>query len=963
MKNYNNKIIFFLFNILFFSNIIFAQTGTISGSVYDKNRLELAGANVILIDKNDKITIGTSTDALGLYTLLNVPSGKYKLVARLVGYTEEKKSIEVNDGDLKVNFILSTDDVNLNPVVITASKTAEKLSEAPAAIHVLQTKDLQNMIGTTTLADALTGLPGVEIFSQGAFAKSVNTRGYNSIFSGAMLVLTDYRIARVPSLNLNALHFLPQQMDDIEQIELVLGPSAALYGPNSHRGVLHLITKSPFNHQGTTVSISGGERAYKKLEIRHAQTLGDDFAFKISASSLQLHDWEVEDYSDKWTVNDFNPAAPDSLKSEWYWKTEPLRRSEVINKEIFLKSSIEWQSIKSKIDNEGEESLSDYEKTLLFKSTHVGVRNYQVKKQNFDLRFDYKPIEDMTIITNVALGEMSHLEMTGIGMGITQNWKYIFGQLRMNYKDLFLQTFINKSNSGDTYRVDDGFEQSDNSEMFVVQGQYTTNLFGATSTFGIDYQKVTPMTQGTINGNYEGMDNYYIAGSFFQAKYALLDNTDMIFAIRADKHSMVKDIGISPKLALIYKMNPQNTFRVTASQAYSTPSSLEYFLDLSRGPLSTFPFNYEVRVQGIPKDKGFFWNYVPNTTTPYFYLANKDGSGNYVRHVASMYDAATWNYIKAIFNLASGGRVPLTNVPMPTSADKVEFDLKQLNLTTRGFELTTGNPVDIAPYENTQYTTFEVGYKGIINERIMASVDIHYDYQYNLGGSLKMESPFVFINATTFGNYLLKHKDKIGADSATIMTYANGIGSRAPLGVVSAEGQFYKNSALVTYRNIKTGIDLWGAEIVLDYLLTDQIKLTGNYSFNSANKQLNIGGNPNLRVYAAAPKHKYTLGFSYSDRDLGFDFNSKFRYVGDFEVENGAYVGTNERPYLINREREAENGGVAEQYNIDIDTGYLLNENFRFFLQITNVLNKMQRQYIGAPIIGRFSIAGVKYTL
>lgn len=960
MKLIKNKNSLLLVLTFIFNSIIFAQSSTVSGFVQDASSLKLPGANIVVLDDDGKIITGASVNTNGFYTISNIPKGKFTIEARLVGYIEDRKTFYSTGDELKINFTLRSSEVNLNPVVITASKTSEKLSEAPASIQVLQIKDLQNISGTPTVADALSGMAGVEIFSQSAVTKSINTRGYNSIFSGAMLVLTDYRIARVPSLNLNALHFLPQQSDDIEQVELVLGPSAALYGPNSHRGVLHLITKSPLNHQGTSLSIAGGERNYQKFEIRHAQTLGENFGFKISASKLSLHDWEAEDYSDKWSENDFNPAAHDSLKSEWFWKTEPLRRGEILNRSIF-ESTNDYKNLMQKINTEGEGSLTEVEKTLLFKANHIGRRNYNVKKESFDLRLDYKPLEDMTVIFNVAMNQMSHLEMTGIGMGITDGWQYKFAQLRMNYQDFFIQTFINQSNSGNTYRSDDGGIQTDKSEMFVLQGQYTTLLLGAQITTGFDYQKITPMTEGTINGNYEGIDNYFILGGFLQAKYALDDNLDLIFATRADKHSMVDDIGISPKFALIYKMNPANTFRFTASQAYSTPSSLEYFLDLSRGSLSTFPFNYDVRVQGIPKDKGFYWVY-DDQSNPYFYLANKDANGNYLKYVANLHNQQTWDYIKLIFSLASSGNVPIFNVPLPTESDLLAFDLKQLNLTSKTFE-PMGKPIDIAPYENTQHTTIEFGWKGMIENRLMASLDVHYDYQYNLGGPLQMESPFVFINGESFGKYLLKHIDKIGADSATIMAYANGIGAKAPLGVVSAEGQFYRNSALVTYRNLKTGIGFWGAEISAEYLLTDQIKLMGNYSHNSANKRLNILDNPNLRLYSAAPIHKYMLGAGYSNRDLGIDVNIKYRYQSEFEVENGVYVGTIEKPYLVNKEKEAPNGGVAAQQNVDMDAGFALNENFRFYLQVTNLLNKYQRQYLGAPKIGRFSIFGVKYSL
>lgn len=947
---------------LFSTFTLFSQSSDINGTVKDQNGLELAGANVVVLDDANKVVTGASTNPMGIFKIVNVPAGNYKVVARIIGYIEMEKSLTVEAGeDYRLKFILESSEINLNPVVITASKTAEKLSEAPASIQVLQVKDLQNITGTASVADALTGMAGVEMFSQGAVTKSVNTRGYNSIFSGALLVLTDYRNARVPSLNLNALHFLPQQTDDLEQVELVLGPSAALYGPNSHRGVLHLMTKSPFNFQGTTFSITGGERDYNKFEVRHAQTFGDNFAFKISASKLSLHDWEAEDFTSQWSTADSNAQTPDTLKSENYWKTEPLRRNEVLNKYTFEQSQ-EYKNLKKKIQDEGEGSLNATEQALLFKSKHVGRRNYNVTKQNLDLRFDYKPIEDMTVVFNVAINEMSHLEMTGIGMGITENWQYKFAQLRMNYKDFFFQTFLNKSNSGNTYRADDGNQQIDKSQMFAVQGQYSQILFGMMMTAGFDFQGVTPITEGTINGNYEDIDYYSIVGAYFQAKYAIADNLDFIFAARVDQHSMVDNLALSPKAALIYKMNPENTFRVTLSQAFSTPSSLEYFLDLSRGPMSTFPFNYDVRVQGIPQEKGFSWIKDPVYNRNYFYLANKDADGNPIRYVGSMQDQATWDYLKLIFSLAAGGNVPIYNVPMPSSSEGLEFDLKQLNLTSRTFEKMS-DPVDIAPYQNTQYYTFEIGYKGMIENRMMLSADFHYDYQYNLGGPLQMESPFIFINGKTFGEYLLKHRDKIGADSATIMTYANGIAAKAPLGVVSAEGQFRRNSALITYRNIKTGIGLFGAEFTAEYVLTNEIRLMANYSYNAQNKQLNVGGNPNIRLYSATPIHKYNLATSYTNRELGLDMNLRYRYSGEFEVENGSYIGTIEKPYIVNHVKESPNGGVAAQNYVDLDAGVALSENVRMYLQVTNLLNNLQRQFVGAPKIGRFSIFGVKYSM
>ena len=53
--------------------------------------------------------------------------------------------------------------------------------------------------------------------------------------------LVDNRIARVPSLRVNAYSLIPTASEDIEQIEVVSGPGAALYGPNSANGVMHIL--------------------------------------------------------------------------------------------------------------------------------------------------------------------------------------------------------------------------------------------------------------------------------------------------------------------------------------------------------------------------------------------------------------------------------------------------------------------------------------------------------------------------------------------------------------------------------------------------------------------------------------------------------------------------------------------------------------------------------------------------
>ena len=76
---------------------------------------------------------------------------------------------------------------------------------------------------------------------------------------------------------------------------MVLGPGSALYGPNSADGVMHIITRSPFASQGTSVNVGMGERSLRQTGFRHAGALGDRLGYKVSAQYYTGTEWEYTD--------------------------------------------------------------------------------------------------------------------------------------------------------------------------------------------------------------------------------------------------------------------------------------------------------------------------------------------------------------------------------------------------------------------------------------------------------------------------------------------------------------------------------------------------------------------------------------------------------------------------------------------------------------------------------------------
>ena len=83
---------------------------------------------------------------------------------------------------------------------------------------------------------------------------------------------------------------LPFVNEDIERLEVVFGPSSALYGPNAHNGLLNVITKHPRDSEGSTISFGGGSSSYT-FRARVARARGP-FSFKFSLENVNVMDWE-----------------------------------------------------------------------------------------------------------------------------------------------------------------------------------------------------------------------------------------------------------------------------------------------------------------------------------------------------------------------------------------------------------------------------------------------------------------------------------------------------------------------------------------------------------------------------------------------------------------------------------------------------------------------------------------------
>jgi iron complex outermembrane receptor protein len=200
----------------------FCNNSSIQGFSTDSESKEpLIGANIML----DGTSLDTASDENGYYIIKNIPIGTYTLRAMFIGYETLEKEIWV-EGSHKytIDIKLRPSAIELQETRVTAEKRKEKITEAPASIEIISSREIKRET-TTNMGSYLKGLKGIDFTSSGINNYSISIRGFNSSFNTRVLTLTDGRVANMPALRVINYSAVPQSMDDVDRIEVaVAGP-------------------------------------------------------------------------------------------------------------------------------------------------------------------------------------------------------------------------------------------------------------------------------------------------------------------------------------------------------------------------------------------------------------------------------------------------------------------------------------------------------------------------------------------------------------------------------------------------------------------------------------------------------------------------------------------------------------------------------------------------------------------
>ncbi len=270
-----------------------AQT-TITGTVVDENNDPVPAANIVVVGTTE----GAVADFDGNFTLSTTATPPFQIRVSSVGFSEIV--VDVTSADQTLSITLSEASTILDEIVISASRTPERIFESPVSVERFGLQQIQNTTAESFYG-GLQNLKGVDINTNSLTFQSINTRGFATFANTRFLQLVDGMDNSAPGLNFVLGNLVGMSELEVQSVEILPGASSALYGAGAFNGILFMRSKNPFDFQGIsfyaktglTSQEAAGDNGYYDFGIRAAHAFSDKLAVKANFSFLQGEDWHA----------------------------------------------------------------------------------------------------------------------------------------------------------------------------------------------------------------------------------------------------------------------------------------------------------------------------------------------------------------------------------------------------------------------------------------------------------------------------------------------------------------------------------------------------------------------------------------------------------------------------------------------------------------------------------------------
>ena len=425
-------------------------------------------------------------------------------------------------------------------VVVTASKVESTLINAPVTMSVISAETIQSS-PAQNYGDLLRNVPGVNVIQTSARDINIVSRQSVGTLQNSQLALLDGRSIYLDFFGMVLWDFVPSNFSDIKQIEVVRGPASAVWGANAFTGVVNIITKSPREAAGGSVSLTGG------IFDRDAGNLAGEGTGKTLGASVS---WAAAP-SDHWSYK---------LTAGYFNSDELARPTGTV--------PIASHPLDPSIRTGG--------------GTFSAFQNNGTSQPKFDLRLDQEMTSGARITYAGGVAGTEGIVHTGIGPFNIESGSYsAYGKVNYSKGALRINAFANLVDA-----------DAPNLQSVDISGQPIVLTFSTqTYDFEVGHSTVVGGHHVLSYGGNARRNNFDITiapnsqdrnefGAYLQDEI-FYDKFRVALGGRVDKFGNLDDPIFSPRVSLMYKPGPSHALRLSYNRAFRAPSVINNYLDLS----------------------------------------------------------------------------------------------------------------------------------------------------------------------------------------------------------------------------------------------------------------------------------------------------------------------------------------------------------------------------------------------
>ena len=851
--------------LLLVCGVTFAQT-TITGTVVDENSQPVPGANVFAVGTSS----GTVSDFDGNFTLTVSQDPPFTIQVSSVGFTTE--SMEVTTNNQKLNFIVKEGSI-LDEVVISASRTPERIFESPVTVERFGLKEIKNT-ASADFYDGLENLKGVDVNTNSLTFKSINTRGFATFANTRFMQLVDGMDNSAPAVNFPLGNLVGMIETDVKSVELLPGASSALYGANAFNGILFMRSKSPFDHQGISGFIkrgitsqeAAGDNDYTDLGIRMAHQFTDHFAAKVNFGYLKGTDWAATSEVDKTIpggtratntnydgINVYGDEVSTNIRSASGLGVIPdvvVSRTGYNERDL---TNYEAKSVKADwglyfrpiTDNSLEISYVGKvgTGTTIYQGTNrYNIRNFSQQQHKLEVKNDNFFVRAYEVSDRAG----DSYDMVFTGININRAWKSDadwFGD--------YIQTFAGINLSGNPQGLTEqqkhaAARAAADTGRFVpgspqFQAAFNRSVNDPDLATGSKFQDASKYFHSDGNYNFGHLIDFaeiQVGGSY--RKYTL--NSGGTIYTDGNGEIQYSEAGIYTQIQKNIELNGEKELKITASGRYDKSELFDGFFSprLSAGLTLNRDHNIRASIQ-----TGF-----RNPTTQDLFIGLDAGRAILVGSAPNNLN----RYVRT-FPVSTVAQNTLGQPSTITQTGAVAYNNSYSASAVQAFAA-SGNPAILASPD-------AIANPDIIKPERVSSVEVGYRGKYK-----KL--------IVDFSTYYNSYEDFISQEVVISPFYGTvGDNSLSIAAIANSDFQTYS-----TYTNSSATINSYGASLGLSTKVFGDFDLGGSYTYTKLD--FDQASDPDLMTNFNTPEHKFKATFGNTELFKNFGFNIAYRFSDDY---------------------------------------------------------------------------------